>query len=542
MALPRHGEASRAAETDTQVIEDFEAAHSYRGVGLVEAAHSTPTICAAVRELAEARSAEPYLSGLLPGGSADVLTFGELERRSRAAAGWLLARGARPGDTIGVLPRNDVASVIAVFGVLRAGCTASVLGHTDPVGRIREQAAAAGAHLVLRPSTVDSGVFPDAVELPASPLTAMTVDELPPDPAAAAAAFVFPTSGSTASSKLVEQSHLCLTTNARAIRAVHRIKPGDRLLTCLPIHHVNGMHFTVMGALAAGAHTVLAPEFDPFSYPGLIAAHRPRIASVVPSILEALRHAHRGPMSFEGLEYFVTAAAPLAATTAHGVSESGGRVHQGYGLTETTNFSTQLPARLPDEPYRLLIAEAEVPSVGLAVPGNEVAVLRPDGSAAGPGETGEVCMRGHNVMTGYRGNPLATAEAFRGGWFHSGDLGHTVLAPGQPEPFFVLSGRTKNIAKVRGQAVSLEEMERVLLAVPGVADAGCVAMPHPFFGEHVAAAIVPRRADEPVDVLPALRAAFPAAVLPERIAALPAVPRTPTGKLRRSELRTLLEP
>jgi acyl-coenzyme A synthetase/AMP-(fatty) acid ligase len=105
----------------------------------------------------------------------------------------------------------------------------------------------------------------------------------------------------------------------------------------------------------------------------------------------------------------------------------------------------------------------------------------------------------------------------------------------------VLSGRIKNIAKVRGQAVSLEEMERVLLAVPGVADAGCVALPHPFFGEQVAAAIVPARGGEPADPMPALRAAFPVAVLPERIATLPAVPRTPTGKLRRAELKTLLE-
>jgi acyl-CoA synthetase (AMP-forming)/AMP-acid ligase II len=169
-----------------------------------------------------------------------------------------------------------------------------------------------------------------------------------------------------------------------------------------------------------------------------------------------------------------------------------------------------------------------------------VAVLRPDGSRAEPGETGEVCMRGHNVMTGYRGNPQATREAFRGGWFHSGDLGHEVRVPGYEEPFFVLSGRTKNIAKVRGQAVSLEEMERVLLAVPGVADAGCVALPHQFFGEQVTAAVVLRSTAEPIDVLPALRAAFPAGVLPERVVELPAIPRTPTGKLRRAELKSLL--
>jgi acyl-CoA synthetase (AMP-forming)/AMP-acid ligase II len=350
-------------------------------------------------------------------------------------------------------------------------------------------------------------------------------------------ALFFGTSGSTAVSKLVAQSHANIAVNAEAVRRHHGLGRGDRMLGCLPIHHVNGLHFTIFATLASGAEAVLAHSFDPFGYPELIERFRPRLASVVPSILEALLATWRRPHVPDDFAYFVSAAAPLQTRTARAVAVTlGARVLQGYGLTETTNFSTAVPNDLPREVDRRLAYDADIPSIGTALYGNEVAVLRPDGEAADPGEVGEICMRGWNVMNRYAGNDEATREAFRHGWFHSQDLGFFVDDGDTGRRFFYISGRAKNIAKVRGESVSLEEMDRVLLALPQVWDAACVSIPHRLLGEEVVATVVCEPDLSDLDLQTALRAVFAPSVVPGRIVRLPAIPRTPTGKIRRGEL------
>src|SRR2546423_5911889 len=108
-----------------------------------------------------------------------------------------------------------------------------------------------------------------------------------------------------------------------------------------------------------------------------------------------------------------------------------------------------MPTDLPQDAYRRLVLEADIPSIGVALLGNEVVVLTAEGDLAEVGEVGEICMRGHNVMSRYAANPEATEEAFHGGWFHSGDIGFATTDEGSGQTFFVISGRAKNIAKVR---------------------------------------------------------------------------------------------
>jgi acyl-CoA synthetase (AMP-forming)/AMP-acid ligase II len=237
------------------------------------------------------------------------------------------------------------------------------------------------------------------------------------------------------------------------------------------------------------------------------------------------------------LAYFLSAAAPLTARTARAVVDRlGVPVIQGYGLTETTNFSTTVPVDLPPATYRKLVLDADIPSIGTALDGNEVEVLTSGGEPADIGEVGEICMRGHNVMSRYAANPEATEEAFRGGWFHSGDIGFAV-DDGAGSRFFVVTGRAKNIAKVRGESVSLDEMDRVLRAVPEIVDAACVAIPHRLLGEEIVAAVVMSGSSgREVDLRRHLSATFSEAVLPRRIVTVESLPRTPTGKIRRREL------
>ncbi|WP_221524718.1 class I adenylate-forming enzyme family protein [Nonomuraea rubra] len=483
----------------------------------------------------------PYITGdPAVAGERMTLSYRRLDTCSRRLAYWLKGElGAC--ETVGLIPRNELTSVVAIFAAVRAGYRVLFLSPADPESRLRRQTEALGVTAVLRSAAVPEGTFAGAIPIPepydlpdAGPLVAPVAS--PGDDV-----FYFGTSGSTAASKLVAQSHRNVVSNAEAVRRHHGLVAGDRLLGCLPIHHVNGVHFSLMATFMAGAHVVLAGGFDPFAYPRLIERYRPRIASVVPSILETLTTTWRRPSLPAEFDYFVSAAAPLPAATARAVRERlGARVLQGYGLTETTNFSTTMPPGLPEEDVERFVTGADVPSIGVAVHGNEVAVLTRDGERAAPGETGELCMRGHNVMNGYARNPAATREAFEEGWFHSQDLGFE-LRDSSGRAFFFVTGRLKNIAKVGGESVSLEEMEKVLRGVPYVRDAACVAVPHRFLGEEIVAAVVHAEgAPETVNVRPHLLAAFAQSVVPNRVVRLDAIPRTATGKIRRPELAHLL--
>jgi acyl-CoA synthetase (AMP-forming)/AMP-acid ligase II len=508
-------------------------ARSYQGVGWRAAADDSRTVLDALRETSDSR--EPFLTSWASDGRARTLSYADADRLTRRYATWLrTAHDVGHGSVVGLLMINDEPSVLALLATLRAGATAHVLNPGDPAARIEQQTQASGVGLLLRSADAEDTTtravpLPEESELEGlAPLPDALVD-------AGADALLFGTSGSTAASKIVRQSHLALMTNAEAVRQHHALEPGQRLLSCLPLHHVNGVHFTLLGSLVARAHAVLPRRFDPLGYAALIRDVRPRLASVVPSILEALLVTTREPLSSFGLEYFVSAAAPLPAVTARRVLAGlEVPVLQGYGLTETTNFSTTVPRGLSPRTYASVMLEVEIPPVGVAMPGNDVAVLGPGGRELPPGDVGEVCMRGHNVMSGYLRNPDGDAEALRGGWFHSGDLGYWRVENACRQPLLVLTGRLKNIAKVGGESVSLEEVERAMRALPGVNDAACVIVPDAMLGERIIGAV--QFQAEPFDVRAALRSALPATAVPARIFAVPVVPRTATGKVLRPEL------
>ncbi|MGW1061781.1 class I adenylate-forming enzyme family protein [Micromonospora rubida] len=517
---------------------DHDLAHSYLGHPFGPPWEYGGTIVSTLLRQVATLGDAAFLTTATPDGETTTLSYRDADRLSRRVGAWLrreMRMGA--GDVVALAPVNDARSVIGILGSLRAGCAVLLLSPADPVARLRPQVESAGAKVVLHPPAVslDPSLAPVVIPDPDT-LADPAGGESDPPVGPGTDAFLIGTSGSTAASKLVVQSHYNVVANAAALRAHHGIRPGERILGCLPIHHVNGLHFTVLGPLAAGAHVLLAHAFDPFGYPRLLERFRPRIASVVPSLLEALTHTWRSPRLPGDFGYFVSAAAPLTAQTAQEVSRRlGARVLQGYGLTETTNFSTTVPTDVSADTYRRLVLEADIPSIGAAMPGNEVAVLLEDGRVAEPGQVGELCMRGHNVMSRYAGNEAATAEAFRQGWFHSQDMGFAVRDPDDDRPYFVITGRSKNIAKVRGETVSLEEMERALRALPGVRDAACVCLPHRFLGDEIVAAVVFAPGERP-DVGTALCASFATTVVPRRVLSLDAIPRTATGKILRPRL------
>ncbi|MGD9620572.1 MAG: class I adenylate-forming enzyme family protein [Mycolicibacterium sp.] len=506
--------------------------HVYRGVPTSTPIVSTTCILDRLDEWAAARPGELWLTVVDEHGATRELTFGRTAELISRLALWLRdCVGVRPGEMVAVLPGNDECSVLTILASIRAGASVFFVRPDEPAQRRAELLASVTVRAVLAPTRSIAEHCPGAVlvpepsDLPAAPV----LPTIPPKD------LVFATSGSTAASKLAVQSHYSAVVNAEALTRHHGLGPAERVLGCLPICHVNGLHFTVLATLWSGAQAVLLPSFRPRDFCDAIVRFGPTIASVVPAILDQVS----AMPSIEfgaGFRYFVSAAAPLTARTAGKVwRRHGVRVVQGYGLTETTNFSTTLPTDLSEAEYRSLMIDVEVPTVGVALFGNDVTVLRDDGSAAAPGEIGELCMRGHNVMRGYLDNPQADNDAFHDGWFHTGDLGYEHRGPGG-QAFFTLTGRRRNMAKVLGTAVSFEEMERRLRELDTIADAACFAQPDRLRGEAIVAVVVPGPGFDEGATDEYLGGWFPIPALPARYIAVEQVPRTPTGKILRPAL------
>lgn len=477
---------------------------------------------------ARIRPASPWLS-MLENDELRTLSFGEAWAAVSAYAAALQSRGVAASSRVALAPRNDLPSVLTMLGALALGAHVWMVNPHDPAERLRRQLDARRPDFCLG-------------DLPGAPhLTSIVPSERHPLKAAAARpmspALMFNTSGSIGVPKAVVQSHAAIIANARSFSDHHLLRPGRRVLGFLPIYHVNAVHSNLMSTLYSGAECVLLrPE-------SLIRLHRwiestdPYLLSLVPSAAESLLVGWRKPAVPRSLNHVLSAAAPLSARTVSAFqAKFGRRIIQGYGLSETMNFSTTVPIDLKDDAYARVTTDAERPSIGRAILDVEVRVCDVAGGTVPEGSVGELCVRGPHLMTGYDGDESATREAFRDGWFLTGDLGYQLTESGLG-PMFYITGRLKNIAKVRGEQIALEEIENALVSLAGITDAGCVAMPDPWDGERIVAGIVTNAGMVAADEMRRqLAALLPSAGIPARFVVLQQVPRTTTGKVLRAEL------
>lgn len=518
----------------------FEEAHRYRGHAFDEPLFRPLHIVERLEHWSVRQPDAPCLTTLTADGFCQTLTFGQVHAHALRIASWLVAEhSVGPGSAVAVLPRNNARSVALVLGVLRAGAIAFLIDPDERIERLRELLSALPVAAVLgadpAPSTATCGVLdvPDPGALPDNPAPVAVY-------AHRGASLYFGTSGSTATSKIVAQPRYSVAVNAEAVTRHHGLAPGVRILGCLPIHHVNGLNFSIFATLWSGCEAVLVQAPRPDLLHQAITTAHPDLVSVVPTTLDLLVLSDleiRSPK----LRYFLSAAAPLSARTARAVWERFAvPVVQGYGLTEAVNFSVTMPTDLSADTYRRAVLEAPVPAIGAALFGNDVAVLRPDGTVADLDERGEICVRGHNVMLEYVDNPEATLAAFEHGWLHTGDLGVRTRVRGLDAPMFIVNGREKNVAMVMGVSVSLEELERRIREVPGVEDAACVAVADQLRGETIVAAVVTPSTIKPATYRQHLDLYFSPMVLPSRWLTVPAIPRTATGKIVRHAMTELL--
>jgi acyl-CoA synthetase (AMP-forming)/AMP-acid ligase II len=505
------------------------------------------TIVGALARHARARPNEPFLTEITSSLPHKTVTYAQAHQCVRQRVGLLGSWGLKRGETVGVLGYNSIDFVLAVLAALEAGGVIVLLSPQNPPVRTAAQVELAQVRFLLHDhdcaatantcrSSEQIFSFENFEQLARSLQRSVQVQDSLPKPTDAA--LILFTSGTSGAPKAVVQSHYSIAQNAFSLAKHHSIKPGVRFLCVLPLHHVNGLEFTIFSVMLGGGHTVISRRFDGLRFWTAVREHGIQIASLVPNLLGMLadRPGLRGQTAVP-LRYAVSAAAPLSIQISDRVwRRLGLRIVQGYGLSEVSNFSCLMPAQLSSVEYERWMLRGPRTSIGPTLAGQEVEVHTGNGLARA-GQEGEIVIRGHCVMSGYLNNAAATEDAFRGGWFHTGDLGY-FAEDDRGCQYFHVSGRIREIAKRSGVMVSLLEVDEALASIPGVSDAGSANFENDWVGEEIAAVVVREHGStltQETIVKHCLRV-LPFSAVPKAIEFVEEIPRTASGKILRAEI------
>ena len=358
-------------------------------------------------------------------------------------------------------------------------------------------------------------------------------------------ALVVYTSGTTGPPKGVILTVENLLTDADAIADWHHFGVHDRLMCVLPIHHVNGIVVTLLTPFYCTGSLVLNRKFKSATFWRRLHEEHVTCVSVVPTLLEFLLDADEdiSPYRLDRFKGVICGAGPLLKETAARFEDRFGfPIRHGYGLSETTCYSCFLPNDLSPTEHRHWLRDYEFPSIGVPVRQNTMTILNDQGQLLPEMSRGEICIRGGTVCAGYFKRDDANEAAFKGGWFRSGDEGFYARDQ-QGRPFFFISGRLKELIIRGGVNISPLEIDDVLMAHPRVQFAVAVPFEHRYYGEEIAAYVVPRDGAVPpteAELLAQCRRVLPFSKCPKVIVFGHEVPYTSTGKPKRLELKTRL--
>jgi acyl-CoA synthetase (AMP-forming)/AMP-acid ligase II len=463
------------------------------------------------------------------------ITYGALQDQVEAIAGALTAAGIRRGDRVGIALPNGLPMVVAFLAASVAGTAAPLnpaykedefrfyLDDTKakvlilPPDGLEDARRAAGDRVPILTIDMDPQ---GRVTLTGGPAAGMTTTTMP-DPGDVA--LILHTSGSTGLPKRVPLAHANLSISAGNVARSYALSPDDVALCVMPLFHVHGLVASVLGTLATGGTIVIPAKFNPLSFWRVARDHQATWYSAVPTLHQLLlARADPGsgkPAGAERLRFIRSCSASLPPQVMQDLETAfGAPVLEAYGMTEAAHqmSSNPLPpgARKPG-------------SVG---PGTDVRISIMDaaGNHLAVEERGEVVIQGPNVITGYENNPEANASSFVEGWFRTGDQGYL-----DADGYLTLVGRLKELINRGGEKISPREIDEVLLAHPAVAEAVCFGVPHPTWGEEVAAAVVLSGAATEADLVAYCRERLSDFKRPKRIHITTAIPRTATGKIQR---------
>ena len=492
-----------------------------------------------VHALIERRAAESpaavYAIGLV---TDQTLHYGELAASCRRIGALLQAHGLRAGDTVSLVMPNGVQTLRVLLGAMHAGMVVNpvnllsqpeqmryVLGHSDcklvcvaPEWAERVQALLAGLDREVAMIVAD----PDGTQLPGESAEA-TLRPPAPD----AIALLMYTSGTTGVPKGVMLTQANLAANAHAISAEHRLTAADRVLAVLPLYHINAFAVTMLAPLAHGGSLAMPAKFSAARFWEQAAGCS--WINVVPTMISyLLEGAAPAPEQTAPIRFCRSASAALPPEH-HRAFEA----KFGIGIVETMGLTeTVAPAfSNPLDPAQCKLGSVGRPS------GCEARVIDAALQPVADGTTGELAIRGPNVMRGYYKNEEATRATFTpDGWLRTGDLGHR-----DADGFFFVTGRIKELIIKGGENIAPREIDEALLAHPAVLDAAAVGIPDAHYGQEIMACVVLR--DGAVCSEDELRA-FCIEHLgryktPKRLRFVAELPRGPSGKVQRLKLLDL---
>jgi len=336
------------------------------------------------------------------------------------------------------------------------------------------------------------------------------------------------TSGTTARPKGVVTSHLAVTTTALGAALQNHLSADDRLLHILPLYHCADLNASALPAFLVGAANYLMTAFDPREVARVTAEERLTYLFLLPMMWQALLALpDLETYDFSSVRRAIFAMAPMPDDRIRAMARIFPRaaVLLGSGQTEFT------PPATFQHPWH---QGTKSGSWGPPVVTVDARIMNEDGELLGPGQVGEIVYRGAHAMTEYLHHPDQTEEAFRHGWFHSGDMGWM-----DDEGVIWFLDRKKDLVKTGGENVSSVEVERCLLTHPAVQDAGVIGLPHHYWGEAVTAVVMLKpdaRATED-EIRQFCKSRLAGFKVPKRVIFVDQFPRTGTGKIQKHRLR-----
>jgi len=456
------------------------------------------------------------------------LTSGEFVAAVERLSGGFASLGIGAGDVVATMLPNCVEMVLTLFAAWRMGAAVTPVNPVLTADEAGYQLRDSRAKVVIADSASSQKLSGADVRIvPVDDVRRTLGGPVPPlrtEPADLA--LLVYTSGTTGRPKGVMLDHANLAAMTEQIITVLEIGPTTRCLLVLPLFHVNGIMASVVSPLAAGGSTVILAGFDPKAFWQQVERHRPTYFSAVPTIylvLNSLPPEVKPDLS--SLQFVVCGAAPMPADAIVEFERRYGiPVVEGYGLSEGTVASTINPLHGTRKPG----------TVGLALPGQEVAIVDDEGRHRPQGAVGEVVIRGRNVMRGYLGKPEATTEALRDGWLYTGDVGHL-----DPDGYLVLVDRKKDMIIWGGENIYPKEIEGVLYQHPAVQEAAVVGRPDPVYGEQSVAyvSLRPGMQASSDDLAEHCKASLARFKVPRDLYVLDTLPKNTIGKILKGPLR-----
>lgn len=459
------------------------------------------------------------------------LTYDDLGEQTARAATAFLDRGVAPGDRVVFVLGNRPVFPLAWLGLARAG---GVLLAADPAGTPGEWAdlaGRAGARLVVTDAASRTGV----AEAVAEGVAVLDVEELlaaggddDPDrpPRADDLAVLIATSGTTGRPKLVMQTHRAYVLAAEGFPAWLGLRPDDRLLTTLPLFHLNAQVYSTLGSLQAGASLALLPRFSASAFLDDARRFSATECNAIGAMVEILMAQPARPDDADTpLRLCYSGPAPPRERHLQIERRLGLRLTSGYALSEST-YGTVWP--LDARPYGSLGRLRQHPVHGAI---NEGRIVGGDGREVATGEVGELRLRSPGVMLGYYGDPEATAATLVDGWLRTGDL---VRADAEGFLYFVARG--KDVIRRRGENLAPAEVEEALAAHPAVVEAAVVGVPSDLSEEDVKAFVRIREPVTAAELAGWCAERLAAFKVPRYVEFVDELPHTPTGRVAKPAL------